>query len=144
VVGFLPSVGSLRSAPDPILPHHGIVAKISPDGRKFEVLATGLRAPGGVGVGPNGEITTGENEGTWQPCCKINFVAAKDTPAFFLRGRRQGHADSRRRGGSDRRRKARQRKVEAAAAQSQRTDTLEGDARKQYEAIWHWLHAEKP
>jgi hypothetical protein len=68
---------------DPILPHHGIVAKISPDGKKFEVLATGLRAPGGVGVGPNGEITTGENEGTWQPCCKINFVTANDTPAFF-------------------------------------------------------------
>lgn len=68
---------------DPILPHHGIVAKISPDGKKFEVVATGLRAPGGVGVGPNGEITTGENEGTWQPCCKINFVAAKDAPAFF-------------------------------------------------------------
>ncbi len=68
---------------DPILPHHGIVAKISPDGKKFEVLATGLRAPGGVGVGPNGEITTGENEGSWQPCCKINLVATKDTPAFF-------------------------------------------------------------
>ena len=68
---------------DPILPHHGIVAKISPDGKKFEVLATGLRAPGGVGVGPNGEITTGENEGTWQPCCKINFVKAGDTPVFF-------------------------------------------------------------
>jgi hypothetical protein len=47
------------------------------------VIATGLRAPGGVGVGPNGEITTGENEGTWQPCCKINLVAAKKTPAFF-------------------------------------------------------------
>lgn len=68
---------------DPILPHHGIVAKISPDGKKFEVVATGLRAPGGVGVGPNGEITTGENEGTWQPCCKINFVKAGDAPAFF-------------------------------------------------------------
>ncbi len=68
---------------DPILPHHGIVAKISPDGKKFEVIATGLRAPGGVGVGPNGEITTGENEGSWQPCCKINFVKAGETPAFF-------------------------------------------------------------
>ena len=68
---------------DPILPHHGIVAKISPDGKKFEVVATGLRAPGGVGVGPNGEITTGENEGTWQPCCKINFVSKKDIPVFF-------------------------------------------------------------
>ncbi len=66
-----------------ILPHHGIVAKISPDGKKFEVVATGLRAPGGLGVGPDGQITTGENEGTWQPCCKINFLNAKDAPAFF-------------------------------------------------------------
>ncbi len=68
---------------DKILPHHGIVAKISPDGKKFEVVATGIRAPGGLGIGPNGEITTGENEGTWQPACKINFVKAADAPAFF-------------------------------------------------------------
>jgi mono/diheme cytochrome c family protein len=27
--------------------------------------------------------------------------------------------------------------------ESQRTDILEGDARKQYEAIWHWLHSEQ-
>jgi hypothetical protein len=66
-----------------ILPHHGIVAKISPDGKKFEVVATGLRAPGGLGIGPNGEITTGENEGTWQPACKINFLKAGDDPKFF-------------------------------------------------------------
>lgn len=58
---------------DPILPHHGIVAKIPADGKGFEVVATGLRAPGGLGIGPRGEITTGENEGTWQPCCKINY-----------------------------------------------------------------------
>ena len=68
---------------DKILPHHGIVAKISPDGKKFEVVATGIRAPGGMGIGPNGEITTGENEGTWQPSCKINYVKAGDTPVFF-------------------------------------------------------------
>lgn len=68
---------------DTILPHNGIVAKISPDGKKFDVVATGLRAPGGVGIGPNGEISTGENEGTWEPSCKINFVKAKDAPVFF-------------------------------------------------------------
>ena len=68
---------------DRILPHHGIVAKISPDGKKFGVAATGLRAPGGVGIGPNGEISTGENEGTWEPACKINFVRAADAPVFF-------------------------------------------------------------
>ncbi|MFK7850741.1 MAG: DUF6797 domain-containing protein [Akkermansiaceae bacterium] len=66
-----------------ILPHHGIVAKVSKDGKKFEVLATGLRAPGGVGIGPDGQITTGENEGTWQPCCKINFLPTNEIPSFF-------------------------------------------------------------
>ncbi len=68
---------------DKILPHHGVVGKISPDGKKFEVIATGLRAPGGLGVGPNGEITTGENEGTWQPVCKLNLMKQEDAPQFF-------------------------------------------------------------
>jgi hypothetical protein len=68
---------------DQIIPHHGIVAKISPDGKKFEVIATGLRAPGGLGVGPNGEITTGENEGSWQPRCKINYFTPSQAPVFL-------------------------------------------------------------
>jgi hypothetical protein len=74
---------------DRILPHHGIVAKISPDGSKFEVIATGLRAPGGVGVGPNGEITTGENEGTWQPRCKINYFTPGNVPFLGTEDSRQ-------------------------------------------------------
>jgi hypothetical protein len=68
---------------DPILPHHGTVGKLSPDGSKFEIVATGLRAPGGIGIGPNGEITTGENEGSWQARCKINFITRDQAPAFF-------------------------------------------------------------
>lgn len=68
---------------DTIFPHHGTVLKISPDGTKYTVLATGLRAPGGLGVGPNGEITTGENEGTWQPRCKINYFTPKQAPVFL-------------------------------------------------------------
>jgi hypothetical protein len=68
---------------DTIFPHHGTVMKLSKDGSKLEVVATGLRAPGGLGVGPNGEITTGENEGTNQPCCKINYITKDQRPAFF-------------------------------------------------------------
>lgn len=63
---------------DKILPHNGTVMRISKDGKNLEVLATGIRAPGGLGVGPNGEITTGENEGTWQPCCKLNYFTGKN------------------------------------------------------------------
>ena len=68
---------------DTIFPHHGTLMKISPDGTKYVILATGLRAPGGLGVGPNGEITTGENEGTWQPRCKINYFTPKQAPVFL-------------------------------------------------------------
>jgi hypothetical protein len=68
---------------DTIYPHHGTVLKISPDGTKYQVIATGLRAPGGLAVGPNGEITTGENEGTWQPRCKINYFTPKQFPVFL-------------------------------------------------------------
>jgi hypothetical protein len=67
---------------DQIFPHHGIVAKISPDGKKFDVVVTGLRAPGGMSIGPNGEITTGENEGTNQPSCKVGYTMGKE-PVFF-------------------------------------------------------------
>ncbi|MCH2207673.1 MAG: hypothetical protein MK132_17595 [Lentisphaerales bacterium] len=59
--------------------HHGIVLKVSKDGQSSEVVGNGLRAPGGIGIGPNGEVTTGENEGTYVPACKINWV----TPGSF-------------------------------------------------------------
>ncbi|MGC4017205.1 MAG: hypothetical protein QM755_22235 [Luteolibacter sp.] len=68
---------------DKILPNNGTIMKVSPDGKKLEVIATGLRAPGGVGVGPNGEISAGENEGSWEPACKINFARSSDLPVFF-------------------------------------------------------------
>jgi hypothetical protein len=44
-----------------------------------------FRAPNGIGVGPNAEVTAGDNEGTWVPHCKIHwlkkgsFQGVKDT-----------------------------------------------------------------
>jgi len=57
-----------------ILKHHGTLLRVSKDGSKMDVVATGFRAPNGIGVGPNGEITTGDNEGTWTPRCRINWI----------------------------------------------------------------------
>ncbi|MES2694234.1 MAG: DUF6797 domain-containing protein, partial [Verrucomicrobiota bacterium] len=54
-------------------PHNGTVMKVSKDGSKLEVVAWGLRAPGGVGVSPDGVVTTGENEGSFVPQCKISW-----------------------------------------------------------------------
>ena len=58
----------------PWTPNNGTVMKVSKGGSKLEVVAWGFRAPGGVGVSPDGIITTGENEGTWVPACKITWT----------------------------------------------------------------------
>jgi hypothetical protein len=58
----------------PLGEHNGCLFKISKDGSKFEVFATGVRAPNGIGVGPNGEVTTGDNQGTWVPACYVHLV----------------------------------------------------------------------
>ena len=58
----------------PLSDHNGCVFKVSKDGQKFEVFGTGLRAPNGMGVGPNGEVSVGDNQGTWVPVDYIHFV----------------------------------------------------------------------
>ncbi len=58
----------------PLSDHNGCVFKVSKDGQKFEVFAAGIRAPNGMGVGPNGEITLGDNQGTWVPVDYIHYA----------------------------------------------------------------------
>jgi len=77
---------------DKILDHNGAFMKVSADGSRLYTIGTGLRAPGGIGIGPNGEITSGENEGTWQPRCKINyFEPERGTPFFGTEDSRNGN-----------------------------------------------------
>jgi hypothetical protein len=57
-----------------ITKYAGTVMKISKDGSKLDVYARGLRAPNGIGVGPDGRVTTGDNEGTWVPACPLNWI----------------------------------------------------------------------
>jgi hypothetical protein len=57
-----------------IVDHHGSLFRISKDGRRFEVIATGFRAPNGIGVGPDGQLTSGDNEGSWMPKCRLNWI----------------------------------------------------------------------
>ncbi|MBL9173295.1 MAG: hypothetical protein JNL10_07170 [Verrucomicrobiales bacterium] len=54
--------------------HAGCLFKVSPDGSKFEVVARGFRAPNGIGVRPDGQVTTSDNEGTWVPTTPLNWV----------------------------------------------------------------------
>ncbi len=57
-----------------ITAHAGTLLKVSKDGKKFEVYATGFRAPNGIGISPEGQVTTSDNEGTWVPSTPINWV----------------------------------------------------------------------
>jgi hypothetical protein len=54
--------------------HHGSIIKISKDGSRLERYATGLRAPNGMGVSPDGQVTSGDNEGTFVPRSPINWM----------------------------------------------------------------------
>ena len=56
--------------------HSGGLFKVSQDGKKFEIMARGFRAPNGLGVSPDGQVTTSDNEGTWVPATPINWVKA--------------------------------------------------------------------
>jgi glucose/arabinose dehydrogenase len=57
-----------------VLPHFGVMMQISKDGRQSSVYATGFRAPNGMSIGPGGEITCSDNQGTWTPNSRINLI----------------------------------------------------------------------
>jgi len=47
------------------------LVRISPDGKKAEVLATGFRNPDGLGLSPDGVITVPCSEGEWTPASMV-------------------------------------------------------------------------
>jgi hypothetical protein len=55
-------------------PHQGCMMKVSRDGSKLEIFATGLRAPNGMGMGPQDQLTVSDNQGHWMPACKVSLV----------------------------------------------------------------------
>ena len=59
-----------------IADHHGCVLKVSADGKTMERYATGLRAPNGIGIGPEGQITSSDNEGTYVPTTPLHYWRA--------------------------------------------------------------------
>ncbi len=63
-----------------IVPHHGTILRVSRDGSRIETIATGLRAPNGIGVSPTGIVTSGDNEGTFMPRCRLNWITK---PGFY-------------------------------------------------------------
>ena len=63
-----------RHALAALVPHHGTLLKVSKDGAKTEILATGFRAANGVCLNPDGTFFVTDQEGFWTPKNRINRV----------------------------------------------------------------------
>ena len=63
-----------RHALPALVPHHGTLLKVSKDGSKTEILATGFRAANGVCLNPDGTFFVTDQEGFWTPKNRINLV----------------------------------------------------------------------
>jgi len=58
---------------DTDLPTGGCLLKVTKDGMKTEIFATGFRHPIGMGMSPDGKILTGaDQEGNWMPATRID------------------------------------------------------------------------
>jgi hypothetical protein len=55
-------------------PHQGVIFKVSPDGAKSEIIATGFRVPNGLAVSPTDEIAVSDQQGHWMPSSKLNLI----------------------------------------------------------------------
>jgi hypothetical protein len=55
-------------------PHGGVLLKVTADGSKLSVVATGFRNPNGLGVGPNAVITAADQQGTWVPETRLDVI----------------------------------------------------------------------
>ena len=57
-----------------ITPQHGTLLRVSSDGQKTDILATGFRAPNGVCLNEDGTFFLTDQEGFWHPKNRINHV----------------------------------------------------------------------
>src|SRR5690606_11415 len=65
---------SARHAREALVPQHGTLIKVSRDGLKTEIIATGFRAANGVCINPDVSFIVTDQEGHWNPMNRINWV----------------------------------------------------------------------
>lgn len=65
---------SARHALTALVPHHGTLLRVSPDGSQTDIIANGFRAANGVCVNPDGTFIVTDQEGHWNPKNRINWV----------------------------------------------------------------------
>lgn len=65
---------SARHALKAVVPHHGTLLRVSKDGSRTDILATGFRAANGVCLNADGTYIVTDQEGHWNPKNRINYV----------------------------------------------------------------------
>jgi putative heme-binding domain-containing protein len=65
---------SARHALPAVVPHHGTLLRVTRDGARTDILATGFRAANGVCLNPDGTFIVTDQEGHWNPKNRINWV----------------------------------------------------------------------
>ena len=65
---------SARHALTALVPHHGTLLRVSPDGSRTDIVANGFRAANGVCLNPDGTFIVTDQEGHWNPKNRINWV----------------------------------------------------------------------
>lgn len=63
-----------RHALDSVVPHHGTLLRVSADGTRTDILATGFRAANGVCLNDDETFFVTDQEGFWTPKNRINRV----------------------------------------------------------------------
>lgn len=76
------------------LPHGGKLLKLSADGRKLSVFASGYRHSIGLGASPTGLITAADNQGNWIPASSIQVVEPGSFHGYMPEIHRPGKPDS--------------------------------------------------
>ncbi len=74
---------SARHALTAVVPHHGTLLRVSKDGMKTDILATGFRAANGVCLNPDGTFIVTDQEGHWNPKNRINWVKGTGVNDFY-------------------------------------------------------------
>ncbi len=63
-----------RHARTALVPQHGTLIRVSPDGEHSAIIANGFRAANGVLLNPDGSFIVTDQEGYWNPMNRINWV----------------------------------------------------------------------
>jgi len=66
-----------RHAREALVPQHGTLLKVSKDGSKTDIIATGFRAANGVCINPDGSFLVTDQQGYWNPMNRINWINGK-------------------------------------------------------------------